>query len=420
MVVGLRGVGFHRGDVRVVEADRALDAGGVDAAFVELHADGAGDMLLGLGDESLDGFALGGEPESVVDEFRVFRDERVAEVHDFAVHREGFHLTVSEVEDRAAGGFVNAAAFHADEAVLDHVHAADAVFAADFVEGVHHGERAEFFAIHGGAEAAFKLELDILGKVGSVFGQDGERGEILAVFEIASVIPRVFKDAGFVGDVEEIAIHRVGLLRAGGNGNAMGFGVGDHLGAAGEFRAEAGIAPRGDDFKFRREGGGGEFKADLVVAFAGGSVGHGGCALLAGDLNHALGNEGTGDAGAEKILSLVNRAGLHHRKNEISGELLVQVVHEALGGSGFESLLLEAVEFLGLADIGAEGDDLGSVGFLEPVQNDGGVESPGIRDNDFFHAGGSVGKKALLGNPGVKDPLGEGRVRKWNLTAPTS
>ena len=319
-------------------------------------------------------------------------------MHDFAVHRERFHLAVGEVEDRAAGGFVNATALHADEAVFDHVHAADAVFAAEFVEGVHHGERVEFFAVHGGAKAALEFELDILGKVGRILRQHGQRGEILAVLEVAGVIPRVFEDAGLVGDVEEVAIHRIRLLRAGGDGHSVGLGVGDHLGAAGEFRAEAGVAPRGDDFEFRREGGGGEFETDLVVALAGGSVGDGGGTFLAGDLDHALGDERARDAGSQEILPLINRPSLHHREDEIAGELLIQIVHITLGGSGFESLLLEAVEFLGLADIGAEGDDLGSVGFLEPIQNDGGVESPRIRDNDFFHAGGSVVKNGGFGN----------------------
>ena len=104
-------------------------------------------------------------------------------------------------------------------------------------------------------------------------------------------------------------------------------------------------------------------------------MGDGGGTLLAGYLDHALGDERAGDAGSEEILSLVNRTGLHHRENEISGELLVQVVHIALGSAGFESLLLEAVEFLGLADIGAESDDLGSIGFFEPIEDDGGVQA---------------------------------------------
>ena len=39
-------------------------------------------------------------------------------------------------------------------------------------------------------------------------------------------------------------------------------------------------------------------ETDLVVTFAGCSVGDGGCALLSGDLDHTLGNEWAGDAGS--------------------------------------------------------------------------------------------------------------------------
>ncbi len=53
------------------------------------------------------------------------------------------------------------------------------------------------------------------------------------------------------------------------------------------------------------------------------------------DLDHALGNERTGDAGAEEILILVNRAGLHHWENEIAREFLLQVVDVNLGRAGF-------------------------------------------------------------------------------------
>jgi len=56
-------------------------------------------------------------------------------VHDLAIHRQRFHLAVAEVEDRAAGGLVDAAALHADEPVFDEVDPADAVFAAELVSG---------------------------------------------------------------------------------------------------------------------------------------------------------------------------------------------------------------------------------------------------------------------------------------------
>ena len=71
--------------------------------------------------------------------------------------------------------------------------------------------------------------------------------------------------------------------------------------------------------------GGGQFEADLVVAFAGGAVGDGLGLFLAGDVDHALGDEGPGDAGAEEILVFVDGAGLDHGEDEVAGEFLLQV-----------------------------------------------------------------------------------------------
>ena len=54
---------------------------------------------------------------------------------------------MGRVEDRHAGGFVHAAALHADEAVLDHVDPADAVAAADLVQRLDDLQRAELLAV---------------------------------------------------------------------------------------------------------------------------------------------------------------------------------------------------------------------------------------------------------------------------------
>ena len=147
----------------------------------------------------------------------------------------------------------------------------------------------------------------------------------------------------------------------------MGFGVGDHFRAAGELFAESCITPRGDDLDLGCESCGSKFKANLVVSFTCRSVSHCHGPFGAGDLDHALCDERTSDAGSKKILSFVDGAGLQHRENEITGELLLQVVHIALRGSGFEGLLLKSIEFLGLSHISAKSDDFGSVGVFEPV-----------------------------------------------------
>ena len=51
-----------------------------------------------------------------------------------AIQAEGFQRFVCVVQDGAAGGFVYAAALHADQAVFHNVYQADAVGAAQFVE----------------------------------------------------------------------------------------------------------------------------------------------------------------------------------------------------------------------------------------------------------------------------------------------
>ncbi len=55
-------------------------------------------------------------------------------MHHLAVHGDRFDRPVRFLEDGAARGLVDAAALHADEAVLEQVDPADAVFAAEFVQ----------------------------------------------------------------------------------------------------------------------------------------------------------------------------------------------------------------------------------------------------------------------------------------------
>ena len=64
---------------------------------------------MGLGDESLDRLALRGEPEAVVHELGILRDQAVADEHRLAVDGQRFEVAVGGEEDGAAGGFINAA-----------------------------------------------------------------------------------------------------------------------------------------------------------------------------------------------------------------------------------------------------------------------------------------------------------------------
>jgi hypothetical protein len=105
--------------------------------------------------------------------------------------------------------------------------------------------------------------------------------------------------------------------------------------------------------------------------------------LLDGDLDHALGDQRTRDGGAQQVAALVHRPGPDHGEHEVARELLPQVVHITLRGAALASLGLEARELLLLADVGGEADDFRAVGFLEPAEDDRGVEAARIREYDF-------------------------------------
>jgi hypothetical protein len=68
---------FLEGDMRLgIERVVGPAGDGAGGALVELHADGAGDMLLRFVDQGLQHLALGREPEAVVDQLRIARHDR--------------------------------------------------------------------------------------------------------------------------------------------------------------------------------------------------------------------------------------------------------------------------------------------------------------------------------------------------------
>ena len=75
-----------------------------------------------------------------------------------------------------------------------------------------------------------------------------------------------------------------------------------------------------------------ELEADLVVALAGGAVGHRVGADLLGDLDLLLGDQRAGDGGAEQIQALVLRVGAEHREDVVAHELLAQILDEDVLG----------------------------------------------------------------------------------------
>jgi hypothetical protein len=382
LVVGFGRVGFHGGNGRVVKAHGGFAAGDHDVAFVKFHADGTGDVFLTLSDEGLQCEAFWREPVAVIHEFGVARNQRIAEMHDFAIHRERFHLPMGEVQDCAARGFIDAAGFHSYVSVFDEVHAADGMLAAEFIQRPHDAERIHGFAVDGDAIAFFEIEGDVFGFVRRVFRIDAEF-EHRFILRRKGIEPGVFENAGFEGDVKEVSIHRIRFFRGRFHRDPFLVAISDHFGAAGEGIAEPRFAPGRNNLKFWRERGGREFEADLVVAFAGCAVGEGIGFFFAGDIDHAFGDQWTGNAGAEEVLVLINCAGLNHRIDEVTREFLLQVSDVDFGGAGAFGFLLEAFEFFLLADVGAEGDHLRGIVFSDPGEQHGRIETAGVSQNNL-------------------------------------
>ena len=122
-------------------------------------------------DAALEELALGREVQPVVQHAGVRDgDELVAERADLAVERQAFDVDVRVAQDREAGGLVAAARFDADEAVLDDVDAADAVFAGEGVGGEEEFGGVGFRAGRGRADrdgdTFLELNRHVLGFVG--------------------------------------------------------------------------------------------------------------------------------------------------------------------------------------------------------------------------------------------------------------
>src|SRR5262249_3660360 len=85
VALAIHAVRLEGHEVRAVERPRRLPARHRDGALVELQPDGPRHVALHLVDEPLQGDALRGEPEAVVDHLGVAGNEGIAQVEHFAV-----------------------------------------------------------------------------------------------------------------------------------------------------------------------------------------------------------------------------------------------------------------------------------------------------------------------------------------------
>ena len=138
------------------------------------------------------------------------------------------------------------------------------------------------------------------------------------------------------------------------------------------------LAPRGDHFQFWGEGLIGEFEADLVVAFAGASVGDGAGALLKGNFHLVLGNYRAGERCSEQILMLVDGARLQRGENIAGEKFFAQVFDYDFARAGGIGFVDHGFEIVSLAHVANHGDDVVGIVLFQPRNDDGGVQASGV------------------------------------------
>src|SRR5882672_10153934 len=142
-------------------------------------------------------------------------------------------------------------------------------------------------------------------------------------------------------------------------------------------------------------------------------MGHRVGADLFGDFDLLLGNQWPRDRGAEQILPFIHRVGAEHRKYVVADELLAQILDKDVFRLDAEQqrLLPCGLQLLALAEVGGEGHDLASVGGLQPLQNDRGIETARIGEHYLLHI---LAHKNPMGIVGALWPLRISRDYRQN------
>lgn len=136
------------------------------------------------------------------------RHKLVPQCTHIPIERQPFEIDVRRAQDGGPRGLVTPPGFDADEPVFDDVDPADAVFACEGVEGEEYldGVCVRLVGVghgHFDGETSFEFDGDVIGRRGGGFDGLGELPHVGGGRGVG-----VFKDPGFVGDVEEVFVGR--------------------------------------------------------------------------------------------------------------------------------------------------------------------------------------------------------------------
>ena len=115
-------------------------------------------------------------------------------------------------------------------------------------------------------------------------------------------------------------------------------------------------------------------------------MGHGIGASLMRNPHKMLRDQRPGDRGAQEIQPFIQRIGAEHGKHKVADEFFAHVddVDVLCLNPHQQRLLARRFQFLALTQIGGKGNDLAAIFGLQPFQDDRGVQTARIGENDFL------------------------------------
>ena len=362
------------GELLGVEGVIALGSRDRAGALVEGQAHRTRDIDLRRCEERIQTSLQRGIPLAVVDLVGplVFHMELVVE--HVALETDVLKRLVRLDDGKRARSLVALAALHADEAVLHHVEAAEAVRAGDLVHLEDDVEVAHLLAVERAGDAVLERDLHDGRGVGSLLGVGGHRIDVRR-----RLVPGVFQNTALDGAAPQVVVDRIGRLLGGGNFHPVRRRP-VHLLRTG---LQIPLANRGDDFQRRIEHHDGRLKAHLIVALAGAAVRHVLRAELVRDLDEMLRDQRARESGHERVLVLVERVRGERGGKVFLGEFLAHVDHAALDGAGAQGLVVNLLEtVMLLSNIANDGDDVEPALLLHPLDAHRRIKATGVgQDN---------------------------------------
>ena len=222
------------------------------------------------------------------------------------------------------------------------------------------------------------MDSHIGGLIGSLLGADAQLQE--AGLVVLRLVGGAFQIQTLVAQMPQVLVLGIVGLAVDLQGDVVSLGVIDLLVTA----LDIPLTPRSNDGHIGAQGLEGQLKTHLIVALTGAAVADGICAFLDGDISQSLCNAGTCKAGAQQVV-LVLRAELQGGEDVVLHKVLLQVQHVQLGSAGSLGLFFQTIQLGALTHVTGDSDDLAVVViFLQPGNDDGGVQTAGVCQNDFF------------------------------------